>query len=402
MEPALRRENTTRHGTAHHLPVRLLYPTLEKVGLSGGIPYFNPDIAVPLCEHSMKFGAPPPLKNFGWILHTWRLTSLPAKRNAPLLPSEEPLAVVVFSHGLGGTLDMYSYQTMSLAAEGNVVLSLNHLDGSAPVVPQPANSGDQDVPGIEYDYDIVDLWKQGKEVEYVRERRARTDQRVMEFIVATEALHQLNDGWEEISDDAHFKSHLERQMAGLSLKNRLQLNHTFFMGHSFGGSTALTAAKRRPDLVKGIIAHEPAADWMPDDARTSLFPRKLLEKIGHSFDGGTGGFEKAEDETNSDDNSIHDVRMLVLNSEEWATKQWGGAHLMEAMHERGMFGSLESGPSFYDVIKSSRHNDFADTSMLTPVWLARAVGITGPRTPSETAFEIAERTLSFVQDTLRT
>ena len=46
----------------------------------------------------------------------------------------DKLPLVVYSHGLGGTAITYTYQTQHLAAQGNVVLVLDHTDGSAPVV----------------------------------------------------------------------------------------------------------------------------------------------------------------------------------------------------------------------------------------------------------------------------
>ena len=60
------------------------------------------------------------------------------------------------------------------------------------------------------------------------------------------------------------------------------------MGHSYGACTSLTAASRRPDLVSSVIAHEPAFDWMPDDARRELFAEHKLVGGPRKYDGGTG------------------------------------------------------------------------------------------------------------------
>jgi hypothetical protein len=53
--------------------------------------------------------------------------------------------------------------------------------------------------------------------------------------------------------------------------------------------------------------------------------------------------------------------------------------------------------SLHGAIYQSNHNEFSDTSMLTPLWLARPVGLTGPRNPIHTAMEIAQQTLAFLQ-----
>jgi dienelactone hydrolase len=236
-----------------HVPVRLLYPTLDE---PERLPHLNPHTALEFCRETMKLGAPLPLKQFGWMLHTWRLARLRAKRNACLVPAseQEQFPVVIFSHGLAGSSEIYSYQTMALAAHGNIVLSITHQDGSAPVVERSDGSL------MTFDFEIGNFVKQGKSFEYAtRARRAKTEHRVRELLTSTEALLGMNE-----------KDLMDVHRLGLSLRGRLQTDHTFFMGHSFGGDTALTAAKRRPDLVKGVIAHEPAVDWMPDDSRRSF------------------------------------------------------------------------------------------------------------------------------------
>ena len=179
----------------------------------------------------------------------------------------------------------------------------------------------------------------------------------------------------------------------------LQTDQSFFMGHSFGGATALTAAKRLPDLLRSVIAHDPANDWIPDDARRSLFAEERLEGLEHAYSGGTGGFEEKVYNHSVIHNSIHDIDMLLLFSHEWMENKWGGCHVLEAMNRRGRLGR-RAGPSTLAVIDQAHHTEFSDTSMLTPLWLARATGITGKRNPLDSAKEIHERTRAFV-DTVR-
>merc|ERR1719395_170913 len=49
-------------------------------------------------------------------------------RDAPPLPGKWP--VVIFSHGLKGSLDMYSHLCAEMASFGAVVLALEHEDAS--------------------------------------------------------------------------------------------------------------------------------------------------------------------------------------------------------------------------------------------------------------------------------
>lgn len=114
-----------------HVTVRILYPTVDEI--TSPTPYLKAENAEAFCKETMKYGAPPPLKQFDWMLHNWRLARSPVTRNAqPLADTKSP--IIAFSHGLGGNADIYSYQTISLAANGYVVVVVEHSDGSGPVV----------------------------------------------------------------------------------------------------------------------------------------------------------------------------------------------------------------------------------------------------------------------------
>jgi alpha-beta hydrolase superfamily lysophospholipase len=61
---------------------------------------------------------------------------IPVHENAPLINPPEGMVkqwpLILFSHGLGGTHTSYSQICTRLAAEGNVVLAIEHRDGTAP------------------------------------------------------------------------------------------------------------------------------------------------------------------------------------------------------------------------------------------------------------------------------
>ncbi|CAI4212622.1 unnamed protein product [Parascedosporium putredinis] len=78
-------------------------------------------------------GKPPPaaIAYFPRHLH---YTSIPAHKNADILPANTPNGrwpTVVFSHGLGGSRNAYSHVAGSLASHGTVVFCPEHRDGSA-------------------------------------------------------------------------------------------------------------------------------------------------------------------------------------------------------------------------------------------------------------------------------
>ena len=120
--------NTTVDG---HVAVKIVYPTRERSPL-WGVSYMNPKTAVDYLTISMKTAPPPPLNKLTFFLDAWKLVRMEAKQNAKPIDGE-PLPIITYSHGLGGSSLMYSYQVHSLASQGYVVVSVDHTDRSAPV-----------------------------------------------------------------------------------------------------------------------------------------------------------------------------------------------------------------------------------------------------------------------------
>ena len=383
-------------GTQHQdeITARILYPTDEE---PEDLPYLDPESAPLLCDELMKAGAPGPLKSLGWMLHTWRLTHIRAKRNAQPSNHLDQFPLAVYSHGLTGIAAIYSYQALNLAASGTVVLMVDHTDRSAVATRR------RDSTHLLYDpRPVTDIYMNGKEVEYVRKRRAQTQHRVEECLSALSCLKSLNR--RNIPDLAS---------VGVKFVGKLDTADVTLMGHSFGGCTVLSAAAQRPDLISAVVAHEPAIDWMPDAARRALFSADRMEQLETPYSGGTGGYEdsKGKNEEKKDDcqsavagdfssaqASIHDINMLYLYSDEWAQLGWGAFSLIKSMHAHGALGPKQ-GTTDVGVVQKAKHQEFSDSCMLTPIWLARATGLTGERNPHETAAEIGARTLEFLEAT---
>ncbi len=49
--------------------------------------------------------------------------------------------MIIFSHGLAGTITTYSQYCRALASEGYLVLAIEHRDGSGPAVVLPPQNG---------------------------------------------------------------------------------------------------------------------------------------------------------------------------------------------------------------------------------------------------------------------
>lgn len=322
----------------------------------------------------MKHGGPPPLRKYGWMLHNWRLTRLEGKHHAT--PLEGPFPLIFYSHGLGGSAEMYSYQTRALAAQGYIVVVLDHADGSAPVILRKDGSLQR------RNNSIVELHRAGKHDEYVRARRTMTKYRSDEIVAAVDTMVGLND-----------KNIPELMAVGLDFKGKLNTNEIHYMGHSFGGASVFHAAQRR--VPTSVIAHDPATDWIPDETRRSLYDESRMKDSPYNCT-----HWQVENDGEEVNTSIHDLDMLILWSHEWMSKQWSGSHILKEMHDRGLVGRA-GGASRINVVDGAHHAEFSDSSMMIPLWLARGLGVTGHRNPLTTAQEIHFETRDFLEDLKR-
>jgi pimeloyl-ACP methyl ester carboxylesterase len=374
-----------------HATVRILYPTLEP---AQSIPYLRPHTSEAYCEENMKHSAPLPLRPYSWMLHNWRLIEMRGRHHAQPCNAttknndnndgsgggSEGWPIVFFSHGLGGSAEMYSYQTQALAKNGYVVVVIDHSDGSAPVVSRKDGTLLR-----RNETSIIQYWMDGRKDEYRLLRKAMVAYRAQELLAVVDNVLKLNEN--NLPD---------LQSVGIDFRGLLNTNDIHYMGHSFGGATSLHAATQRPP--RSVIAHDPVMDWMPQSSQSSFFDLNRLKesKTNHTY--WTSKSHHDASDTNSPTGlSLHDTtELLVLFSHEWYTKGWSGIDVMKDMADRKVFGR-ESGVSRFGIIDQAHHNEFSDASMLTPLWLAREVGLTGPRNPLDTAQEIHFETLHFLR-----
>lgn len=130
--PDTHNNNTSLDDDNGYVAVKILYPTLD--GPEKSLPYLRTDTHDEYLDISMKTAAPPPLNQLTFMLHNWKLIRMRAKPYAKPLYRKEGLPLMTYSHGLGGTSHLYSYQTFSMAAKGYVVVAIDHTDRTAPVV----------------------------------------------------------------------------------------------------------------------------------------------------------------------------------------------------------------------------------------------------------------------------
>lgn len=71
---------------------------------------------------------------------------------------------------------------------------------------------------------------------------------------------------------------------------------------------------------------------------------------------------------------------------------WGSSKVLECMHN-----NQDLGPQSDFGVIDCRHMEFSDSCSIIPLWLGRAVGITGHRSPIDTIEEIWFKTLQFLK-----
>ncbi|ODH50517.1 hypothetical protein GX48_03335 [Paracoccidioides brasiliensis] len=114
---------------------RVFYPA-DHVGQSSKPVYWIPEPQSVFTRALGEFvGFPKRLSSILALLpNTIRWTKIPAHQNAPLKPStlqSKRWPVMVFSHGLGGSRNTYSYLLGCLSSYGMVVIAPEHRDGSS-------------------------------------------------------------------------------------------------------------------------------------------------------------------------------------------------------------------------------------------------------------------------------
>lgn len=177
------------------------------------------------------------LQHLYWI-------NIQAHRNAQLL--EPPTSngrwpVTIFSHGLAGSRNAYSYICGDLASNGMIVIALDHRDGSSPVqyVRATAETEAHIVHTIKISHEP------SNEVYEARDKQLRI--RLWEISVALEALMKIDAGEEvENLDQNTSRRRQERVEVLWQFDGKLDIHRAgkvSWVGHSFGAATIIQLLK---------------------------------------------------------------------------------------------------------------------------------------------------------------
>lgn len=185
---------------------------------------------------------------------------LPAHRNAKIL--DPPTAskrwpVTMFSHGLAGSRNTYSYICGDMASNGMVVIAMDHRDGSSPIqyVRATADSPATTVPAVKIPHTATAETYEG------RDKQLRI--RLWEASMTFEALMKIDAGQQvENMDENTSWSKKERTEVLSQFEGALDIHRpgkVSWAGHSFGAATTVQLLKsifyyqERPKASKPLI-----------------------------------------------------------------------------------------------------------------------------------------------------
>jgi platelet-activating factor acetylhydrolase len=244
----------------------------------------------------------------------------PYHQDAPLDASHGNFPVIIFSHGIWGTLDMYKTVCGGLAASGFIVVALEHEDASALFAVTASGKA------IRYS-------GAPKDFQYGRDN-------VIEF-----RKPYLAKRVDEIKNVMRAMSNKAAPCDSVSLVESI-LRHTsmqdlFLAGHSFGSTTCVMALQDLPG-IKGCLL----LDLWP-----APLPRAIEEK------------------------GLHHCPTLLINSQSFAEgKEIAISRKMAANSSSAM------GPVW---IAGSAHQSFSDTPCILPQALGSKLGFAGKGNPDE-------------------
>lgn len=326
------------------------YPTLDTETASQR-PYFRPEAVAGLADYSKQ-----PVE----LLQFLSRRSHPCLIDAQPVPGQK-FPIVIFSHGLGGCMEMYTQLCQQVASYGYWVVALEHEDGSGAYAESISTTHDNDK-NTERGATPV-YYKRPDDTPYSRTkvtnfRRPFLEQRVQDVSKALDhVFHEIDDNQDNNNNISNDKEDITTQV--FQAADRSQGVH--LLGHSFGGATMVLAvqdetfAKRHP--VKSLSLMDCWAFSLDDNAL-----KKGCNSDSSKGVGGKGDFTHST---------------LHLLSEAWLTNP-EVAEVNELLQNssppNNQIGKKVA--SYY--VPNSVHASFSDAVCWFPGFVARKLWMRGP------------------------
>ena len=327
------------------------YPTLDTETASRH-PYFRPEAVVGLADYSKQ-----PVELMQFL----------SRRSHPCLIDAKPVPgqkfpIVIFSHGLGGCMEMYTQLCQQVASYGYWVVALEHEDGSGAYAESISNRDDKNNDNSDEEKGPTPVYyKRPDDTPYSRAkvtnfRRPFLKQRVQDVSKALDhVFHEIDENQDnKISDD---KEGIIAQV--FQAADRSQGVH--LLGHSFGGATMVLAvqdetfAKRHP--VKSLSLMDCWAFSLDDNA---------LKKGCNSI---------SSENVNEKGDFTHST--LHLLSEAWLTNP-EVAEVKELLRNSSPPTNQNGKKVASYYVPNSVHASFSDAVCWLPGFVARKLWMRGP------------------------
>ena len=208
-----------------------------------------------------------------WMPQQLYWINLPAHRNAKLLDpptSNGRWPVAVFSHGLAGSRNAYSYVCGDMASNGMIVIALDHRDGSSPIqyVRETSSKEAHIIDPVKISHEP------SPEVYEARDKQLRI--RLWEISMAYEALMKIDAGQRLENLDINASTKRKERVEVLYMFNEMLDIHragkVTWAGHSYGACTTV-------QLLKSIFYHKDR----PADAGRPLIVPNADAAIAHQI-----------------------------------------------------------------------------------------------------------------------
>jgi platelet-activating factor acetylhydrolase len=263
---------------ASTIKFRVFYPARPSADVAFGVPWLPEPQTTHLAAYLRMARLGPWLsKIFLSIPLYLRSTTMPAYKNAALHHEGSPLPVLIFSHGLVGSMNSHSALLGELASRGVVCVAIDHRDGSGALslARSEGSKAATDKPT-----EITSIYYKNVSLKIrpgVWEARDRQFEiRLFELVATYKALGLLNEG--------EGLTNLAGGPGSVNVIPRSSLNlkpgEIIWAGHSFGGATLVQFIK--------TIYHESRIPPAKQESDTTLpenslllqpAPRSLVEQI---------------------------------------------------------------------------------------------------------------------------
>lgn len=311
------------NGRAHGLQAQIHYPAEAKAELLPNVP-------------AVGYMRTEALNKFPCILKTFvgERPSIDQPRRPKAAPEgSQGWPIVLFSHGLTGTMEMYTQFCREMASLGAIVLAVEHQDGTAVY----SKDGTGKVLLANFD-----LFPEGQSKdEFLAYWRKYLDRRQVEYDDTFAAIAALAGDDEAAAPEA--------DAALKTILSRGDTTNVVAVGHSFGGMGLFDFAQHlgradRPYPFKGLMLYDP---WT---APGNILPRE-----------------------DTDWRLVRPLPWMVQMAEYAANdkKEWGGdARRLEAANADSLLT-----PAFY--IKDTSHQWISESPFWLPACLARMLSMRG-------------------------